>query len=128
MTFAKDFSISAVIAGFITVLVGFTGAGVIVFQAAQALEATPAEISSWMWALGLGMRLTSAQLKNTVASVITVQAATTSNFASCEIQSIVLSFTLLAAGILPRRMSSEMAAISRSRPTPATAITRPFST
>ncbi|WP_228015523.1 benzoate/H(+) symporter BenE family transporter [Leptolyngbya ectocarpi] len=34
--FSKDFSISAEIAGFVSVLVGFTGAGVIVFQAAQA--------------------------------------------------------------------------------------------
>jgi benzoate membrane transport protein len=55
----KDFSVSAVIAGFVTVLVGFTSAAVIVFQAAQALGATPAEIGSWMWALGLGMGLTS---------------------------------------------------------------------
>lgn len=62
MTLAKDFSLSAVIAGFITVLVGFTSAGVIVFQAAQALGASPAEIGSWMWALGLGMGLTSAVL------------------------------------------------------------------
>ncbi|MEO1395674.1 MAG: benzoate/H(+) symporter BenE family transporter [Cyanobacteria bacterium J06634_5] len=62
MTLTKDFSLSAVIAGFITVLVGFTSAGVIVFQAAQALGATPAEIGSWIWALGAGMGLTSALL------------------------------------------------------------------
>ncbi len=62
MTLIKDFSLSAVIAGFITVLVGFTGAGVIVFQAAQALGATQAEIASWMWALGWGMGLTSLVL------------------------------------------------------------------
>ena len=62
MTIAKDFSISAVIAGFVTVLVGFTGAGVIVFQAAQSLGATPVEIGSWLWALGWGMGLTSIGL------------------------------------------------------------------
>lgn len=55
MTIVKDFSFSAVVAGFVTVLVGFTGAGVIVFQAAQALGASPVEIGSWMWALGFGM-------------------------------------------------------------------------
>jgi benzoate membrane transport protein len=55
---AKNFSASAVIAGFVTVLVGFTSSAVIVFQAAQALGASPAEIGSWMWALGLGMGLT----------------------------------------------------------------------
>jgi benzoate membrane transport protein len=58
MSFFKDFSISAVIAGFVTVLVGFTSAAVIVFQAAQALNASPEEIGSWMGALGLGMGLT----------------------------------------------------------------------
>lgn len=54
----KDSSASAIIAGFVTVLVGFTSSAVIVFQAAQALNASPAEIGSWMWALGLGMGLT----------------------------------------------------------------------
>lgn len=58
MTLLKDFSVSAVIAGFVTVLVGFTSSAVIVFQAAQALNASPTEIGSWMWALGLGMGLT----------------------------------------------------------------------
>ena len=62
MTISKDFSISAVIAGFVTVLVGFTGAGLIVFQAAQSLGATPVEIGSWLWALGWGMGLTSIGL------------------------------------------------------------------
>jgi benzoate membrane transport protein len=54
----KDVSLSAIIAGFVTVLVGFTSSAVIVFQAAQALNATSEEIASWMWALGLGMGLT----------------------------------------------------------------------
>jgi benzoate membrane transport protein len=54
----NDLSASTVIAGFVTVLVGFTSSAVIVFQAAHALGATPAEIASWMWALGLGMGLT----------------------------------------------------------------------
>ncbi|EDX83438.1 benzoate transporter subfamily [Synechococcus sp. PCC 7335] len=62
MTLAKDFSLSAVTAGFVSVLVGFTSAGVIVFQAAQALGATPVEIGSWIWSLGLGMGLTSILL------------------------------------------------------------------
>ncbi len=58
MTFFKDISLSAVMAGFVTVLVGFTSAAVIVFQAAQTLGASSAEIGSWMLALGLGMGLT----------------------------------------------------------------------
>jgi len=58
MKFFADFSISALIAGFVTVLVGFTSSAVIVFQAAHALGATPAELASWMCALGIGMGLT----------------------------------------------------------------------
>jgi benzoate membrane transport protein len=54
----RDVSLSAIAAGFVTVLVGFASSAVIVFQAAQSLGASPAEISSWMWALGLGMGLT----------------------------------------------------------------------
>jgi len=54
----KDFSVPAIVAGFVTVLVGFTSSAVIVFQAAQGLGASEAEIGSWMWALGLGMGFT----------------------------------------------------------------------
>lgn len=55
--FFKDLSVSAVTAGFVAVLVGFTSSVAIVFQAALAFGATPAMIASWMWALGLGMGL-----------------------------------------------------------------------
>jgi aminoglycoside/choline kinase family phosphotransferase len=55
-------AVSAVVAGFVAVLVGFTSSVVIVFQAAQALGATPAQTTSWMWALGLGMGISSAGL------------------------------------------------------------------
>jgi benzoate membrane transport protein len=53
----QDLSLSAATAGFVAVLVGFTSSVAIVFSAATALGATPAQISSWMWALGLGMGL-----------------------------------------------------------------------
>ncbi len=55
-------SLSAVVAGFVAVLVGFTSSVVIVFQAAAALAATPAQTASWIWALGLGMGLTTLGL------------------------------------------------------------------
>ena len=57
MNFFKDLNASAFTAGFVAVLVGFTSSVAIVFQAAQAFNATPAQISSWMWALGMGMGL-----------------------------------------------------------------------
>ena len=51
----SSMSLSAVVAGFVAVLVGYTSSVAIVFQAAQALGATPAQTASWMWALGLAM-------------------------------------------------------------------------
>jgi len=56
---SSDLSLSACTAGFVAMLVGFTSSVAIVFQAATALGATPAQIGSWMWALGLGMGLCS---------------------------------------------------------------------
>ncbi len=58
MRLFNDLSLSAINAGFVTVLVGFTSSAVLVFQAAQALGATPAQIGSWMLALCIGMGLT----------------------------------------------------------------------
>lgn len=57
MQFFKDLTPSALTAGFVAVLVGFTSSVAIVFQAALAFGATPAQITSWMCALGLGMGL-----------------------------------------------------------------------
>ena len=57
MQFFKDFSLSALSAGFVAVLVGVTSSVALVFQAAQSFGATPAQISSWMWALGWGIGL-----------------------------------------------------------------------
>lgn len=59
MSFFRDLNLSAATAGFVAVLVGFTSSVAIVFQAAQAFGATPELITSWMWALGLGMGLCS---------------------------------------------------------------------
>lgn len=61
-SFWRDLSLSAIVAGFVAVLVGYSSSVAIVFQAASALGATPAQITSWMWALGLGMGLTSIGL------------------------------------------------------------------
>lgn len=54
----KDLSLSAIVAGFIAVLIGFASAVAIVFQAAQAAGANPAQVESWIWALGIGMGVT----------------------------------------------------------------------
>mgnify|MGYP001766630812 CR=1 FL=1 len=60
MSFWRDLSLSAFAAGFVAVLVGFTSSVASVFQAALAFGATPAQITSRMWALGLGMGLCTA--------------------------------------------------------------------
>ena len=57
MRFFKDLSASALVAGFVTVLVGLTSSIAIVFQAAQSFGATPGQVSSWVWALGMGVGL-----------------------------------------------------------------------
>ena len=54
----KYFSFSNIAAGFVAVLVGFTSSAAIVFQAATAAGASPAEISSWLFALGLSLAST----------------------------------------------------------------------
>jgi len=59
MRFFKDLTLPAFTAGFVAVLVGFTSSVAIVFQAALAFKATPEQLTSWMWALGLGMGLCS---------------------------------------------------------------------
>jgi hypothetical protein len=60
--FWKDVSLSAVVAGFVAVLVGFTSSIAIIFAAAQAVGADTAQTASWIWALGLGTGLTSLGL------------------------------------------------------------------
>ncbi|MDP3704389.1 MAG: benzoate/H(+) symporter BenE family transporter [Legionellaceae bacterium] len=54
----KYFTFSNITAGFVAVLVGFTSSAVIVFQAATTAGASPAEISSWLFALGLSLSAT----------------------------------------------------------------------
>lgn len=59
---APRLALAHVSAGFIAVLVGYSSSAAIVFQAARAAGAGPAEIASWLWALGLGMAITSIGL------------------------------------------------------------------
>ena len=58
--FLRDFSLSALTAGFVAVLIGLTSSVAVIYQAATGLGATPAQLSSWIWALCLGMGLGSA--------------------------------------------------------------------
>jgi benzoate membrane transport protein len=53
---------SAVLAGLVAVLVSYAGPLVIVFHAAAAAHLTPAQTSSWIWAVSIGSGLTGAWL------------------------------------------------------------------
>jgi benzoate membrane transport protein len=56
---ARDVSLSALVAGVVTVVVGFTSTAVLVFQAARAVGADATQQGSWMGALGLGLAVAS---------------------------------------------------------------------
>lgn len=57
VSFFRDVSLSAAVAGLVAVLVGFTSSIALVFQAAQAFGATPAQTTSWVLALSWGVGL-----------------------------------------------------------------------
>ena len=57
-TLWRDASLSAIVAGFVAVVVGYTSSAAIVFEAARALGADERGIASWMGALGVGMGVT----------------------------------------------------------------------
>ncbi|MGL5386355.1 MAG: benzoate/H(+) symporter BenE family transporter [Serratia sp. (in: enterobacteria)] len=58
----RDISFSAIVAGFVAVLVGYTSSAAIIFQAAAAAGASPLQIGGWLSMLGLGMGVTSLGL------------------------------------------------------------------
>jgi benzoate membrane transport protein len=57
-----DSSPAAVVAGFVAMLVGYTSSLVLMFQAGQNAGLSPGQISSWIWALSIGMAVTTIGL------------------------------------------------------------------
>jgi benzoate membrane transport protein len=53
----KDFSLSAVTAGFLAVLISYAGPLVIFFQAGQSAHVSAEMMSSWVWAISIGAGL-----------------------------------------------------------------------
>jgi len=53
-TILQDFSLSALVAGFIATLISYAGPLVIIFQAAHSAQLSAAELSSWVWAISIG--------------------------------------------------------------------------
>ncbi|MDR5833402.1 benzoate/H(+) symporter BenE family transporter [Caballeronia sp. LZ034LL] len=50
-----DSSLSTIVAGFVAMMTGYTSSLVLMFQAGQAAHLSDAQISSWIWALSIGM-------------------------------------------------------------------------
>jgi benzoate membrane transport protein len=67
-----DTSPTAVVAGFIAMLTGYTSSLVLMFQAGSAAGLTSAQISSWVWALSIGMAVCSIGLSLRYRTPITV--------------------------------------------------------
>ncbi|WP_338547319.1 benzoate/H(+) symporter BenE family transporter [Pseudomonas benzopyrenica] len=62
LTPLADSSPAAVVAGFVAMLVGYTSSLVLMFQAGQNAGLSSGQISSWIWALSIGMALTTIGL------------------------------------------------------------------
>lgn len=67
-----DTSPSAVVAGFIAMMTGYTSSLVLMFQAGQAAGLTSGQISSWIWALSIGMAVCSIGLSLRYRTPITI--------------------------------------------------------
>ncbi|RMS78765.1 Benzoate transport protein [Pseudomonas savastanoi] len=67
-----DSSPSAVVAGFIAMMTGCTSSLVLMFQAGQAAGLSSVQISSWLWALFMGMAVCSIGLSLRYRMPITV--------------------------------------------------------
>lgn len=61
-TLKEDWSISATVAGFLAVLISYSGPLIIFFQAAQKAQVSPAMMISWIWGISIGAALTGIYL------------------------------------------------------------------
>ncbi len=68
----SDTSPSAVVAGFIAMMTGYTSSLVLMFQAGQAAGLTSGQISSWIWALSIGMAVCGIGLSLRYRTPITI--------------------------------------------------------
>jgi benzoate membrane transport protein len=58
----RDSSVSSIVAGFVAMMTGYTSSLALMFQAGRAAHLSDAQISSWIWALSVGMALTTIVL------------------------------------------------------------------
>jgi benzoate membrane transport protein len=67
-----DTSPSAIVAGFIAMMTGYTSSLVLMFQAGQAAGLSSGQISSWIWAISIGMAVCSIGLSLRYRTPITI--------------------------------------------------------
>ena len=56
-SWSRDFSVSALTAGFLAVLISYSGPLLIFFQAGQSAGISPAMMASWVWGISMGAAL-----------------------------------------------------------------------
>ena len=61
-TLKNDWSISATVAGFLAVLISYSGPLIIFFQAAQQAQVSAAMMVSWVWGISIGAAIASIYL------------------------------------------------------------------
>lgn len=67
-----DSSASAIVAGFIAMMTGYTSSLILMYQAGQAAGLSGGQIASWIWALSIGMALCSIGLSLRYRTPVTV--------------------------------------------------------
>jgi len=106
----QDFSLSAVIAGFIAVVISYAGPLIIVFQAASQAHLSSDQVSSWIWAISIGSGVTGLLLSwrlripvitawSTPGAALLVSMLPTVSFAEAIGAYVVASVIILAVGL-----------------------------
>lgn len=67
-----DSSVSAIVAGLVVVLVGYSSSLVIVLEAARAADITEAQTASWVWAISMGSGISGLVLSLTTRTPVLV--------------------------------------------------------
>jgi len=92
---APSLSFPTLLAGFVAVLVGYASSAAIIWQAAAAAGATPAQIAGWMTALGLGMGISTLALSWWYkAPVLTAWSTPGAALLATSLQGVTISETI----------------------------------
>ena len=122
MALFRDWSFPAVLAGFLAVVISYSGPLVIFFQAASAAHVSQAMMSSWIWAISLGAGLSglwlSWRLKTPVITAWSAPgtALLVTLFPAMSINEAVGAYITAAAAILAIGLSGSFDKLLRHIP------------